>query len=108
MALRHPLVFSRRAFLAGAAGVAGSAALAACGANTGAEDDTTTTDGGGPVLAALFNPGTGYATVGEPQRLTFGVFNNDHSPLSNAPQELDFQLLFGRDMASAEKVGDPL
>lgn len=106
MGSRHESAFSRRAFLVGAAG---SAVLAACGdSGSGANDGSTTTPAGGPVLGALFNPGPDYATVGQPQRLTFGLFDEDRAPLPNPPEELDFQLLFGADMATAEAVGDPL
>jgi hypothetical protein len=97
--------FTRRAFLVGAAG---SAVLVACGDNGDATGDDTTTSAGGPVLGALFNPGPEYAGVGQPQRLTFGVFDEDGSPLVDAPTELEFQLMFGTDLATAEPVGDPM
>jgi hypothetical protein len=98
--------FTRRAFMLGAAG---SAALVACGeSGTSSDDDTVTTAAGGPTLGALFNPGPDYATVGQPQRLTFGVFDEDGAPLSAAPPELEFQLMFGTELSTAEPVGDPM
>jgi hypothetical protein len=99
-------MFSRRAFLAGAAG---SAVLVACGdGGTGADGPPTSEASGGPVLGALFNPGPDYATEGQPQRLTFGLFDEDRAPLADPPEELQFQLLYGSDMATAEAVGEPL
>jgi hypothetical protein len=102
----QPVRFTRRAFLVGAAG---SAALVACGDNgTAGDDDTTTTASGGPILGALFNPGPDYATVSRRQRLTFGVFDEDGAPLADPPPELEFQLMFGTELSTAEPVGDPL
>ena len=91
--------FSRRSVLLGAAGLAGSVALAACGSSsssTSADTVPLTPDDGSSTLFPIFASDASYAYLvsGSPQRLAFGINGPDGTPLdgSSTPASLDFQL----------------
>ena len=95
---------TRRAFLAGTAGVA---LLAACGGDDGGADDGSD-DGTTPPdetinLLALSAP-SGVLVAGVPQRIPFGLADFEGAPLPDAPRSLDFQVT----QEDGTPIGDPL
>ena len=103
---------TRRAVLLGAAGLAGTALLAACGSSGSktASSDTNvalTPDDGGSSLIPIFGADAQYAYVvsGTPQRLAFAVNGPEGRPLLDVPASLDFQLSKdGQPVGAATKV----
>jgi hypothetical protein len=97
---------SRRAFLAGAAGAAGSVLLAACG--TGDDDDSggtvsTTAPPARRSLVKFFGDDVLASTI--PQRATFGLTDEEGVVSSDVPPSLDFRLLRdGEEVAVAPSV----
>ncbi|MEI7592978.1 MAG: hypothetical protein WCK41_07135 [Actinomycetes bacterium] len=92
---------SRRALLAGAAGLVSSAALVACGAAKSSSNDASLatnvalTPGDGTAnLIALFGTDAAYKYVvsGHPQRLAFGINDARGAHVLDVPTTLDFQL----------------
>ena len=90
---------TRRVLLLGAAGLAGTAVLAACGSKGSTRASTGTNVGLTPMdnassLIPLFAADAAYKYVvsGTPQRLAFGVNDTDDAPLLAVPASLDFQL----------------
>lgn len=101
---------TRRALLAGVAGAAGLALLAACGSSGGGSDDEGADDGsgadgdaGGANLLAVF-PLQGLLVTGAEQRLPFLLAGTDGAPLDDGPATLDF-VVTDQD---GNPVGDPV
>src|SRR5262245_4700703 len=90
-------LLARRSVLLGAAGLAGTALLAAaCGSSggSGSSDIALDPDDGAAQLQAIFDFQNGWPITGSPQRLTFGIIGSDGSYTTDAPASLDFQLSF--------------
>jgi hypothetical protein len=90
--------FSRRALLVG---TAGALVLVACGSDDGDDEDAAATtleldevDPNAVVLAAVFNPGPGYAAAGIPQRLTWSLRDADGAPAADPPETITLQLYY--------------
>lgn len=100
---------SRRTVLLGAAGLAGSAVLVACG-SSGSKNTTTGTNialspsDGSSSLIPIFGADAAYQYVvtGSPQRLAFGVNGPNGEHLLDVPPSLSFQL-----SKDGQAVGNP-
>lgn len=90
---RVPTV-DRRAFLVGAAAVAGTVVTASCSSSsvaTGATARTAAT--AGLTLAPTFDTGPTFAVAGVPQRFPFQLATPDGAPALKGPAMLDMQVL---------------
>lgn len=107
----------RRALLAG---TAATLFLVACGKDDSESSATSLglseIDADSVILAAVFNPGPGYATVGVEQRLTWSLRAADGAPVPDPPAILEMSLFHEStlpgsgpdDTGDRQQVGDPI
>jgi hypothetical protein len=98
----RPGEMTRRTVLLGAAGLAGSAALAACGssgspktATLGGKTELALHDGE-PVVIPLFDVNDPYLVTGAPQRMVLGLEGSDTTTAQSLPPTATFRVLRGQ------------
>jgi hypothetical protein len=109
-------MLSRRAVLLGAAGLAGTAAIASCSSSSTGAGTTGGTSGGASggtqtatSLIAIFDPSSAFSLAGKPQRFAFAVAGSDGVPLKDGPASLDVTVAkLAGEPKSAQQTGTPI
>lgn len=96
---------SRRTVLLGAAGLAGSAALAACGSTSpvAAASSGDSSGGKGPIVIPLFDVGDPYVVTGSRQRLVLGLQGPSGATATKLPPTATVSILKG-----TKRIGGPM
>ena len=99
--------FSRRAVLLGAAGLAGTGLLAACGSKSSTSSSATDIGlvpaDGTSALQAIFDAANPFIVTGSPQRMAFGITGPDGATILDVPASLEFRM-----SRNGQAVGAPL